>query len=397
MPPKSARVWDIALIFCLLLLFIAICSQWRRSDGTYNLYVWQASAWLNGEASLPYKMLDVAIFKGRYYVPFPPFPSLLVLPFVALFGIKSVNTIPIAFALTGLNIASLRAIFARLELPKARASWLIAAFLGGTAYASALYLGATVWYFAHIVSVTCLLLATREALGRGRGMVIGLALGASFLSRQMTVFALLLFAVWLWERPKRLPNLLGLFLAFGVCVAIYLGYNLVRFGTPLETGYGLLDLRGGLKLKADRYGLFHPVFIPFNAFYLFLQGPSFVFRSPLSIWPTGVDRYGTSLTFASPFVFAAIWGRSPSPSLSALLRRAVWASVLLTLIPTLCYYNNGFEQWNCQRFTLDFLPLLLIPLALGVARLPEWLWRPLLFYSIALNTLCLAVLPWISH
>ena len=71
-----------------------------------------------------------------------------------------------------------------------------------------------------------------------------------------------------------------------------------------------------------------------------------------------------------------------------------WIAILCILLPTLCYYNNGYSQANVQRFTLDFLPFLLLPVARGLTRLPETLWRGFVLWSLWLNVLYWVVLPY---
>ena len=367
-------------------VLLCLCStQWSRTDGRANLYVWQADAWLHGRTDLPYKFIDVALWHGRAYVPFPPFPSLLVLPLVALLGVVKTNTLPVTLLLALVSGEALWRIGERLDVARERRLWLVVAMLLGTGYANTLLFGGSVWFFAHAVSFCCLLLAVAESLGRQRGWLLGLLIGASFLSRQMTGFALLLPLAFLWPRRGALVGLLG---AFGACVAVYLWYNALRFDSPLSTGYNLLELQGPLKAKAAQYGLFHPAFIPFNLAYLLLQGPHLVFGGPENLRVLGADAYGTALPLASPFLLAACGARA-SGIVTTRPLRALGIATLLMVIPTLLYYNNGYQQVNCQRFTLDFLPLLVIPLALGQSRLAELPWRALVLWSVLLNALML--------
>ena len=75
------------------------------------------------------------------------------------------------------------------------------------------------------------------------------------------------------------------------------------------------------------------------------------------------DGLGASRRGPGPFVRAAFCARRDR------LVWAAWAVVALTAFVTLFYYNNGWVQFNAQRFTLDFWPVLLIPLILR--QLPE--------------------------
>ena len=60
-------------------------------------YTLQALAWRNGEVCLTngqdYPWLELAIYNGKYYVSFPPLPSVLMLPLTFVFGENTPNTL----------------------------------------------------------------------------------------------------------------------------------------------------------------------------------------------------------------------------------------------------------------------------------------------------------------
>ena len=56
----------------------------------YNSYTLQALSWLHGHTWVENnEILELAIYEGRYYVSFPPLPSVVLLPFAALFGLTT--------------------------------------------------------------------------------------------------------------------------------------------------------------------------------------------------------------------------------------------------------------------------------------------------------------------
>ena len=61
------------------------------------------------------------------------------------------------------------------------------------------------------------------------------------------------------------------------------------------------------------------------------------------------------------------------------------------------YYNNGWNQYNCQRFTMDFMPVLMLLVALGINRAKSNLWKYAISYSIVLNILAYVVVPGIGR
>lgn len=355
------------------------------------MYVLQADAWLRGRLDIP-RVSDAALFGGRYYAPFPPFPALVLLPMVAAVGAAASRPVGAALALWLVGLWAARDLLRRQQMRPGETGWLLAGFFLGTASILCLRSSLGVWFFAHVVSFVCLLLAVREALGPGRGAWVGLFLGASFLSRQMTLLGLPFFLAALWRRPARARQIGGLLGMVALCVALYLGYNALRFGSPFETGYGRLELRDLLKARAERYGLFHPAYVPFNAAYLFLQGPHIRFDGADHLQAVGLDPHGTALPAASPFLLAVFFGEKLSPD-ERRLRRGALLSAFLIVLPTLFYYNNGYLQVGAQRFTMDFLPLLLAPAAWGMRAMPGWLLRALVLWAVFLNALFLVWLP----
>lgn len=393
-PRRLGRPYYPIVAGLLVVIVIAAAAVARRASGEENLYVLQADAFLHGRLDIAPSYADAAIYRGRFYVPFPPFPALVLLPLVAAFGPTATRVQLVSLAISGLSLAALVRILRRLAIPPSSVPWLVAAFFLGTAYWLAMAFSYSVWLFAHVVATACLFLAIDEALGRGRGFLVGLLLGLAFLSRQMTVYAGLFLLAALWERPVRegrtrqLVNLLGFVLAFAGCAGLYLAFNRARFGSPFDTGYAYIPLDGFLQERVARYGLFNIAYVPFNLVNLFLQGLHLEFQKPLYLAGARADLFGTSLTFASPFVFVALrarWRKLPA--------WGAWLAVGLTIAHTLLYYNNGWKQMNAQRFTLDFLPVLMPLVALGTQRVPGKLWKAAVLYSILLNLFALGVVP----
>lgn len=421
---RYGRTLIIAALICA-----AGAGVWPRlwaESGQHKHYLHQAEAFLQGRLDIADAFGDVATYGGRHYVVFPPFPAVLITPLVAVFG-QHTRTTLVALALTGLNVLVLRGILRRLGVDDGPRRWTLAAFFLGTAYTTSSFQTYETWHFAHVVAVTCLLLAVYETLGRGRGVLVGLACGLAFLSRHLCLCAAVFLAVLIWQRgraggggPESAPpsadaapappspasrngrrgaavavNLLGMGLALSACVGAYLYFNWLRFGHPFETGYQYLALEGFLAERVKQYGLFHPAYVPFNLTYMFLQGFHVTFAAPTYLSARGLDLFGTSITFASPFVFFALrarWPGAPGLAGGGAARPVLWAAwlaLVLPLVHTAFYYNNGFAQTNAQRFTLDFLPVLILLVALGIQRSdPRW-WKPAIAYSIALNAAAL--------
>jgi len=159
--------WCLALAALCLVVFI-LSNPDRRNY--YVHFVTQAQAWLQGQTSIPLPdyqdtmpILNAAgESTGRGIIPFPPFPALVLLPFVSIWGVAT-NQQLLATILGALDVAIAYWMLGFLPIRQAIRG-LTALFLGlGTVlwYASAL---GTTWFFAHVVAVGCLLLAVGLAL-----------------------------------------------------------------------------------------------------------------------------------------------------------------------------------------------------------------------------------------
>ena len=372
-----------------------------HDDGRTNLHVHQARAFLNGRlhiATPPERYLhDLSVYEGKSYVIFPPFPTVILMPLVAVFGM-STRVMLVSMGLTVINVFSLKRILLNLAVERDLVPWILAAFFCGTGYWFCVCWSGGVWYYSIIVGQTGLLLAIREATGKGRGYLAGLFLGMAFLSRQLAIYSTVFLCALLWDnathrttRP-RLVSVAGLLAVCGAAVCVSLALNAARFGNPFDTGYAYIPLQSFLLARFRQYGLFHPAYIPFNLVHMFLQGFHIEWGGPDLLTLKGMDFFGTSLTFASPFVFFAFKARP-----SRTVRVAAWCSITLTLVHLLHYYTNGFVQINTQRYAMDFLPLATILVALSARHVNPRLLKTAIAYSVLLNVIALALVPALQY
>lgn len=376
------------------LFFISLISPLLQDSGLINLSVIQAEAFLQGRLDIPKIINDTAVYNNKNYVPFPPFPSVLVMPVLGLFG--SVNPTFVSIILTVISVFTFWSILKKLDVDSKSAVWLILAFFLGTSYWFVVKGSMGVWHFAHVVAVAFILFSIRETLGNGRGYLAGLFLGCAFLSRQLSLYTSIFIIVGLitnvnyQTKACKIKNIVSFLFVFGIFVLIYLYFNAVRFGNPMDTGYSYIMVQNELVPRLNNYGLFNLAYVPFNFIYMFLQGPHFIFGD--SIMPKEMDVFGTSLTFASPFVFAAFWAKG-----NKLLIGSAWLAIGLALIHMLLYYNNGWVQINGQRFTLDFLPILIVLVALSINHINKKALYAGVAYSVVLNTISFYLVPLLKN
>ena len=117
-----ARLGEIAgyvvLAAFLVAALFSLIGPLQDSPGEANLYALQADAFLHGRLDLPQHFHDTAVFEGRFYVPFPPFPALLVTPIVALVGLHRTNMVLVSLLLAIGSVFVLASILRRLAVPR---------------------------------------------------------------------------------------------------------------------------------------------------------------------------------------------------------------------------------------------------------------------------------------
>jgi len=365
--------------------------------GAYHTHVRLAAALIEGRIEFDdvfYK--DIAIYQGHYYSPFPPFPAAFLVPLVLAFGtgLRTMLLTPLLGALTGVILFRM---LRRLALDTAVSAWATIAFAFGTVY----------WlmirepldtYFAHVIATGLVFLGMEAAAARRSGVVIGLYIGCAFLCRQLTVLSLPFVWVLMLDRngsaplPRRVKPLLATVPGLALCLGLYLLYNAVRFGNPLDCGYAFILEPDWYGTRMARWGVHHWVYIPSNFARLFLQGFSIVFNDPNQMIPD-MSNGGTSLTFASPFLFFALRGAF---SKRPLLNWAGWGGMALCAFAMMMNKNAmGGWQINGVRYALDFMPVLVLFTARGMQREAgtpfRLIWQGAIAYSILLNVLAIGI------
>lgn len=336
-------------------------------------FAYQADAFLHGQLALrvlPANIHDLIAYQGQYYLYWPPFPAVLFMPFVALFGV-GVSDIFINLLLAAFNVflaawllrqACRREIF---HLSEVKRGILVLFFALGTAYLPVASFG-RVWFTGQVVGVMALLLTYLSALslrGWKAFFFTGLALTAAMLTRNPLLFAGIWPAWYLAREHLRGASLskdwrrlagyavLGLLpLALGGMA--FLAYNWVRFGSPTNVGLDYHMMSVTFAADYARYGAFNLHYAPINLYYQYVFYP-FPLREETLM--------GGSLFLLSPVFFAALWalwkGRRQASTWILL------ATILVVNIPILLLMGTGWIQFG-PRYTLDFtVPLLFLTAA----------------------------------
>lgn len=410
-----------AAAFLLTLAVYAACAGGRlRAPSPDPHFVAQAAAWLHGRLSLerwPAGADDMAAIervrlgdgrdvRGRrlvtreafriagggevplssvresrgveYHVGFPPFPAVLFVPLVLLFG-PSVSDVLASVVLAALAPALLVIALRRIResglpvKPPADDYWLAALLAFGTVLFFTAVQG-RVWFTAHVVAIDLCLLYVWASIDGRHPMLAGACLGLAFLTRAPMLFMFPLFAGEMWRTGRLTAWTRWIAFASPVAAAVLLAawHNDARFGEAMEFGHGYLRVRQ--QIDIERYGLFDLHYLVRNAEAAFALLPDVVSRAPY----VRISGHGLAIWITTPALVLLAASRPRRP-----FQAALWTTVAAVAIWTLLYQNTGWFQFG-YRFALDYVVFLVLLLAadprpLAVAG------RALIAVSIAVN------------
>jgi len=232
----------------------------------YNSYSRQAAAWLSGQLYLPENVpwLELANFEGRYYVVFPPFPSVILLPFVLIFGIDTPdNTIALIISLCSLGYAY--KLGYKMLGNRYYAMFLSLFLILGTNYLHISLWGA-VWYIAQNMAFLFTLMAFYYALSdnKNHSYIALFAMCAAMGCRTFNVLYLpIIFYLIYIRENESFSFFVKKVLLYGIpafalgCFFLWLNY--ARFGSIFEFGYNYLP-----EFINDPHGMFYTGRMMFN-------------------------------------------------------------------------------------------------------------------------------------
>ena len=384
--------------FFLAGLVVYWSAQWLLvgaafSQSPWPYYVYYARALLDGRLDfgvMPPAALDLAVYQGRTYLYHPPFPSLLLAPAVAVFGVGLSDRFfsVLLGALDGALFYQLLVALDREGVARSddrERALLTALFLFGTVH-EYLVVTANHWELSQVVTVGGVLLALLAALA-GRPIAMALALVAVLWTRSHVVLvAPAPLGLYLWRERRRgaatdasMRRLVPAALLGLVGVALLLAFDAARFGNAFETGTSYQDMHGMFRENFERYGLFALHYAPRNLNALLFATPVATDRFPFASF----SPHGLSIFLATPFYLYLLASlRRQTRSQAAIL----WAGVAPVLVAVLLTIGTGELQFG-HRYSADVQPLLL-PLAwIGAGMRFTRAGLALLAASIAMNTL----------
>ena len=359
---EGSELWSTFAVLTAFLAFYAVTGSIDRSP--YNAHIRQAIAFLHGRTDIEYSPgIEQVVFAGRYFQLHPPLPAILLMPFVAIWGIDTNQT---AFALVAGAIDAALAwwLLGKLKLSVSARVWLTLFFSAGTVlWFEALNGGS--WDVSQIVAVGFTLAALGEVFGAARPGVIGLLAGLSALARNDLALDFPIFFGLCLVRRRNWRAMLWMAPGFALSGVVYVAMNEARFNSVFDLGQ-FLYTPGTPTFAAS--------FLPQNLDTLLFMAPridgTFPFIHPVAS--------GQALTFTSPAFLLALRAKLTSPTPALLL-----VGALLAMMPSLFFNNPGSAQFGTRHYIHSF-PFLLVLMAQGLPGYVDQLTKILIVASLVL-------------
>jgi hypothetical protein len=412
----------IAVGFALALVALGVYLA-THVDRFYDHFVWQAAAFLEGQAAIRYPVASSAERIGNWFfqdvlpvgtvdgvprglIPFPPLPALLLVPFVAVFGLDADDQL-LFVGLAAIDVAICWWMVGRLRVSTAVRAATTVFFAFGTAFWYTAQ-NTTTWYQAHIVAVGLTMLAVGSALEADaagpsatgdpavdrRGGLIGLLVGLATTARLTVILGAPFFML---VGPGRgiVRRCWSVGLGVAIPVGALIAYNVSTTGMLFHPAYDHLYQLEGRAYRNLGYNLEwaaeDPRYLPQNLGIMLFSTPEILpdrlrdtlgtIDRPLCATP-GAQRglfdpscpvalprdTGMSILLTSPAFLLAI-----PAFLDRKRRRIVLAAALaIALVSTanLMHFSQGWVQFG-YRFANDTVPFALVLVAIGLARLVD--------------------------
>ncbi|MDQ2951783.1 MAG: hypothetical protein M3R54_05925 [Chloroflexota bacterium] len=352
----------------------------------YDYYGRLAQAFLEGRYWLteapPWLNELLACGDGRWCVAYPPLPAILAMPLAAVLP-GALAQVLVSRVSAGVSAGVLYLGLRAFGAPRAVATLgTVLSALGTTLFFSSV--DGRAWFDAHAVAMPFLCAAFLFAVRGDRPWLLGAAIGLAALSRLPIAAATPALALLLARRTGAPLSrvLAGVVAGVVPFAAIYIAYNILRWGTPLDAGYTMLAVGDSFFTR----GVFSLFYLPRHLVAIFLELPQF---DENTIWFLRPGIKGLSLLFTTPAFFWIFFGlrrvRGDPPT------GFVALAALLALVPDILHGTVGLPQFG-YRFSLDAQPFLVALAVSGDARTadgwrsrPSWLFIAAIVLSIVIN------------
>ncbi len=392
---RSFLLIGIFLIAFVLYGHVATWVDWVHK-GRYEYWNVLAEQFVNGklyipDPSKPGLAHDLTLYQGKWYVPNPPIPAVILMPLMLFVKAQDIHMGDVSMFFSALNVFFVFLILEQfikrqwIKISQGTALWLVVLFGFGTNH---LWVGINggMWFVSQILTVTFLVFSILASLKSWSPLFVGLGLGLAIGARPNSLMTWpFVFAIAMQiMKEKGIRVDFKQMLAWSIKSAIPVGlavvglllYNYARFDDFMDFGYTTINGDPTIVKNAQVYGLFSPRYILYNLEVMFLYLPKIQWGS---VWLFSPAKAGMSVFLSTP-------------PLIYLLRRyeikwwilGAWAAIFFNFALLMLYHNTGADQFG-YRYILDSIIPIIALMALSFEKKIPWHFIVLLILSIVIN------------
>lgn len=337
---------------------------------------------------------DYADYMAKQYLFYGPMPSIMLAPFVFVFG-KDFPQMSLSLTAIFVTYISIFFLSTKLKFNKLDSLMLANFFVFSTVFYFLALVNISA-YLVQVVGITFIILALLEYFTKKRWFLIGILIASAGLTRLTLYASVIFFLIDLIKNKGKIRRreILLFFIPIVFSLLIIGLYNNRRFNSPFETGYKYNITLKNYPLNTNlEYGIFSIKHVPANLYNLIWKSPdpikaegsAFILDFPY----LKADGWGLAIWFTSPLFAYLIRVKKNMFTTPSLI------TILALFIPSAIYFGLGFSQFG-YRYSLDFLPFLfLILISTFSKRLPAFA-KFLIILGVVFN--CLYMLSiWDSY
>lgn len=371
---ERRRKWldGCTVLFCVLMVHFVIAAmtgKWPWQGNPYNSYALQSVSWLEGRLDLGqnYEWLELAIFQGKYFVSFPPFPSYILLPFAAFMGVNTPDGwIALVCTLIG-ALYALKICWHFIGVNKRAVFWSLFLYVG----TNIIYItnDGWVWFIAQNMSLMFSLMSIYYACRKKGGWSLAFwACAVGCRPMQILYLPILLYLLYkglkeenvkdsLWDMIKKkwfwaIPT--------GLIALSYMILNYARFGKITEFGHNYLP--EFTREEAGQLGQFNIGYIAENIKTLF-RLPEINDQQIITFFSSN----GNAIWIVSPiflsFAIYFIWTLIKKKRMDGFLYWCIPLLVVVHFVLLTAHRTMGGYHFG-NRYPNDTLPFLFLGLCL---------------------------------
>lgn len=365
----------LATLLMALWLMGMLTGKGLLDSNSYNSYALQADAWRQGRLDLgkDYPWLELAIYEGKYFVSFPPFPSYVLFPLTFIFG----SSTPDSIILLIVNMISALFLYkTALRLGLAEEGAMIGSLfvlLGSNMVF--VMIDPSVWFMAQSMCFMTTVLSLYFAV-TGKGAASLFFWACSVGCRPMQILYVPLLLMILYRRAKEeMPGasfrkILGRKLWWGIppCAVAcsYMALNYLRFGSVLEFGRRYLP-----EFMRAENGQFHVSYMAENLRSLFRM-PEFAGDGRMVVNSMGNLNMLIISPIAALFLVEFVYvllsrQKQTGAALSVILLLSVTYMTIVVMHRTMGGWHFG------NRYSNDILPWIYFGTVLVHRGHPRWI------------------------